>query len=301
MMKSIDPSAPTNSDNQRCATIALLGIPNSGKSTLINSILGEKLAAVHHKPQMTRKNLLGIHTEKNIQLVFVDTPGIHENEDKLNQKMKKELAKAIEESDVVAVLLETNKNFPAVIKNELEKISKKKQIVFLINKIDLPIKTWKVQAQSLVDMYGFEIFPISALKEKGIANFIKYLQGIAPESPFFYDPDSLTTTTYRDLSADCIREKVMEYVHDEIPYQTAVRIEDYKETEKRIIISAVIIVNKESQKAIVIGHQGNTIQRIIKESHQALKKLTGCHVRVKIYVKVDQNWIKNDDKITEYS
>lgn len=242
---------------QKCATIVFLGVPNSGKSTLMNAILGVKVAAVHRKPQMTRKNQLGIYTDDQYQLIFLDTPGIHESNKKLNKRMLKEIYDAVDEADTVAVLLEVNQKPPFVLEKLLTQLnSQRKNIMILLNKIDLPAKFWVLQPDLVKKKYDVPVYMVSALKKTGIELLIETFKKSAGEHPFFYDSDDLTTSTYREIAADCIREKIMEFLHKEIPYETAVVIESYKENPKKIKIDAVIVVNQGSQKAIMLGKGG---------------------------------------------
>lgn len=290
----------TNQIEQKCATVALLGIPNAGKSTLINNIIGEKIAAVHRKPQTTRKSLIGIHTEKNCQLVLIDTPGLHESDKKLNKKMLHELNQAIAEADILAVLLEINHEVPQIIDHYIDKIRGSKDVLLILNKIDLPKGEWVLDPQDVQKKYNLPIIQISALKNNGQAALIKELQNRASTHPFFYDKDDLTTASYRLIAENCIMENVMEQLHQEIPYQTAVKIESYKEGEKKIHIKAVIIVNRSSHKGMVIGKQGLAIKKIRQAAERELHKLTGQTVTLSLFVKVDQDWLKNDNKVKEY-
>jgi GTPase len=284
---------------QRCSTIVILGEPNAGKSTLLNALIKEKIAPVHSKPQMTRKNLLGILTEGDHQLIFVDTPGLHVSKQKFNQYLLKDLELMLSGADVVLLLLDVEHEFPEILTQKLEQI-KDKRIFMVMNKIDLPAHDHKLDGKYLADNFSFPIFPISAMKKHGLGELVKELKACAPEQKFLYDADDLTTATYREIASELLREKVMEFTHKEIPYQATTFIESYQESEKRITISANIIVNRESHKGIMIGKGGANLKRIEQTTHRELKELTGQHVRLKLHVKVDENWIMSDAKISEY-
>ena len=284
----------------KCATVALLGVPNSGKSTLLNSILGMKLAAVHRKVQMTRKNQLGIHTEHNCQLVFIDTPGIHHSDKALNKKMLGELRTALAGADIVLVLIEAQRSIPAIINAYLTDTQGSTKNIIVVNKTDEPKTDWQLDPEVLKQQYGLPVILISARQNTGIQDLIKFLQEGAPKHPFFYDADDLTTTSMRDIAADCIREKLMEYLHDEIPYETGVVVEEYQEGKKKIKIKATIMVNHKSQKGIVIGHKGENIAKIRQAAERDFGVICEKFVSLQLFVKVDDGWIKDGRKVDEY-
>ncbi|MFH1355980.1 MAG: GTPase Era [bacterium] len=281
-------------------TIALLGVPNAGKSTLINAIVGQSLAAVHHKPQMTRRNLLGIHTKNNTQLIFIDTPGLHKPEGVLNEIMMQNLNEALAEADLVCVLLEADRKPPAIITDAISRLHDDKKLVLLLNKADVNSKDWVLDPKKLITQFQLPLFVVSALKNKGIDGLIDYLQKEAVEQPFFYNEDDLTTATCRDLVKEYIRQEVMEHLHQEIPYHVGVVIDSFEEKEKKSAIKAAIIVNRDSQKGMVIGKGGKTIDKIRKAAILRIKELMGTPITLSLYVKVDQNWIKSGEKIKEY-
>ncbi|MBF0105795.1 MAG: GTPase Era [Deltaproteobacteria bacterium] len=286
---------------QKTATIALIGIPNAGKSTLMNALIKAKVAAVHRKPQMTRKNQIGIITDGTTQLVFVDTPGLHQNTKVLNQIMQRELYRVIDESDVIAILVEVHTPVPVEIEAVIQSVKKKKkEWALIINKMDMPPHRHVLNKEDLQQKYQASVLAVSALKEDGLAALLDYLKGQAREHPFCYDPDDLTTATCREIAAECLREKMMEYLHKEIPYESTVYIEAYKEGPQKIKIDAVIVVNKKSQKGIVLGENGVNIRRIRKAAELEFAKVVGVKVVFKLFVKVDDGWVSHEQKIREY-
>ncbi len=284
---------------QKCLTIAFLGMPNAGKSTLMNSIIGEAIAAVHPKPQMTRHNLLGICTQENTQLIFIDTPGLHQATTKLNQIMVQQLDAAIEEADLVCILLEVDKKVPLILDEYIKKIKTKKNLAILLNKTDQNLEKWCLDPKTVDQKYGLPVIPVSGLTGKGVGDLVKILKKEAKEHPFYYSEDDLTSSTCRELTSEYIREQVMEYLHQEIPYQISVKIESYKEKPNNVSIKAVIIVNKESQKGMVIGKNGKTIDKIRKAAIHKIKKLVQSRVSLSLFVKIEKDWIKNSKKIKE--
>ena len=277
---------------QKCLTIALLGVPNAGKSSLLNAIVGERLAAVHRKPQMTRRNLLGLMTEGDTQLIFIDTPGLHDRQATLNKKMHDSLMRAIDEADLVLVLLEVHRETPELLLQQMESVIKQKPILIAVNKCDKPQRDWVLDLNELKVKYLSEAMPISALNGVGVRELVEALKLRAKEHPFYYDPDDLTTSSLRDLAADTILEQVMEFLHDEIPYEIRIEIESYEDLPKKAAIRAVIIVNRDSQKGMVIGKRGSIIEKIRQESERKFAKIAGKPVKMNLFVKVEAGWIK---------
>lgn len=291
----------TSHQKTKSAIIALFGPPNAGKSTFLNTILKEKLAPVHAKPQMTRKNLLGILTEEDVQLVFIDTPGFHSSQQLLNKRLHDELMSAVKDCDVVLVFLDTSRELDEVLRNQIHEICQKKDVVFVLNKKDLPEKYKKNSPENIQKEFtSSEIFLISATKGKGLDELIKALKHKAPEGPFFYSEDEFTTATMREIAVNIIQEKIMEFLKQELPYECVVSIESYKETPEKDIIHGSIIVNRTSQKGMVIGKGGEILKKIGQAARLELQKFLQKKVQLKLFVKVDKNWLKKDYKISDY-
>lgn len=285
----------------RFSTIAILGQPNAGKSTLINAIVGEKIAPVHRKPQMTRKNLLGLYTRDNVQLVFRDTPGFHKNRQPLAQAMRDELDLAARECDHILVLLDVTEPLDDEFKKQIDELLPLKSLSFALNKIDLVRKNWAVTEKNIGTLYPKNPFYfVSAKTGAGMADLLKALCAQAPEGPFCYDAELFTATSTRQIAVDLIREKMMECLGRELPYHTAVIVEDYRETEKKDQIKATIVVNRESQKAIVIGRRGDLIRQIREAAEKDIAKLLGKRVVLNLFVKVDEDWLYDAERVREY-
>jgi GTPase len=275
--------------------IALIGRPNAGKSTLLNQILGQKLAIVSSKPQTTRNRILGVKNHPGGQIIFLDTPGIHQSKSRLNQYMVKTALNAYKEVDGICFLIEADD--PGNPENHfiLETLQEVTKPVFLlINKIDL---VSKVELLPVIERYSRErsfgqIIPISALKGDGIDILLGELIKILPEGPQLFPEDMLTDLPERFLAAELIREKIFQMTREEIPYATAVEVEEFKEREEKnlIVIKAVIQVERDSQKGILIGKKGAMLKEIGKQAREEMQALLGAKVFLELWVKVEKNW-----------
>jgi GTP-binding protein Era len=279
------------------ACVAIVGLPNAGKSTLLNYLVGEKLAPVHRKAQMTRKNILGICTRGDVQIAFLDTPGLTDIDKPLNRLLKKEMQTALSQADIILVLQDVLE----AISPRLEEIvsSSRVPLLLALNKIDAASEQQAISTEILRTPFA-QVFRLSALTGDGVDALWKALAGMASEGPHHYADDDLTDVPVRDLAAEIIREHVMQNLHEEIPYEAAVHIESYKEEAALHHIKAVIVVNKNSQKGMVIGKGGATLKKIGTAARQDLVKLAGAKVHLSLFVKVDENWIKNDRKVRDY-
>ncbi|MCS7215899.1 MAG: GTPase Era, partial [Thermodesulfovibrio sp.] len=270
--------------------------PNVGKSTLLNTVVGEKISIVTEKPQTTRNRIIGIKNLPNAQIIFVDTPGIHRPRNKLGEFMVKEAQEAMDMVDLLVLMVEPE----SPTDDELEIIKKlnklNKPVILVINKID------KVAKQNLLpiidlykDIYPFkEIIPISALKNDGVERLVERIVYYLPESPKLYPEDMLTDQAERFMVAEFIREKIMKYTHDEIPYSVAVDVERWEETEKIINIGANIYVEREGQKIIIIGKKGERLKKIATEARLDIEKFLGTKVFLEVWVKVRKKWRQKD-------
>lgn len=275
--------------------VSLIGRPNAGKSTLLNFLLGEKIAIISSKPQTTRNRVLGIKNLPHAQIVFLDTPGIHRSRSKLNQSMVKVALATLQEVDVVCFLVEAN--FPDNEENDLilENLKKvRKPVLLLINKIDLVPKGNLLpimERYSQFRPFG-QIIPISALMGDGVEVLVSQLLKILPEGPQLFPEDMVTDLTERFLVAELIREKVFHLTREEIPYATAVWVEEFKEQEERnlIVIKATIQVERESQKGIIIGKNGQVLKEIGRLAREEIEGLLGARVFLELWVKVEKNW-----------
>jgi len=284
--------------------VSIIGRPNTGKSTLLNSILGEKVVIVSEKPQTTRNRIRGIKNMENAQIIFLDTPGIHKAKGHLNEFMVKEAMSALEDMDIIIYLVEAT----GKIKDELFIIESLKRVrcpVLLgINKIDMVRKD---SILPLMDEYSSvypfrEIIPLSARKGEGMDELFRCIVELLPEGPKYFTEDILTDQTERFVVAEIVREKIFELTREEIPYSTAVIVERFKENPgKRIIsISATINVERDSQKGIIIGKGGAMLKEIGTRARIDIERLLGTKVYLELFVRVRKDWTKDAKSLKEF-
>lgn len=288
--------------------ISIIGRPNVGKSTLLNAMLGEKIAITSEKPQTTRNKIRGIKNIENAQIIFLDTPGIHEAKGFLNEYMVKEALSAIEDVDVIIYMVEAQKGLAEelLIIERLKRTLHKRKIpvVLGINKVDI-IK--KETLLSLIDDYSKtypfkEIIPISAIKGEGIPQLLDILIKLLPEGPKYFPDDILTDQPERFIVAEIIREKVFELTKQEIPYSTAVVVDRFKENIKKeiISISATINIERDSQKGIIIGKGGAMLKTIGTNARIDIEKLLQTKVFLELFVRVKKDWTKDVKSLKEF-
>jgi GTP-binding protein Era len=275
--------------------ISIIGRPNVGKSTLLNLLLGEKIAIVSAKPQTTRNRILGIKNHPAGQIIFLDTPGIHRAQSRLNRSMVKVALATYSEVDGVCFMIEADRSDNDENDFILETLTKiEKPVLLVINKIDLVPKG---DLLPIMERYSrlrsFEqIIPISALLGDGVETFVDELLKILPEGPRLFPEDMITDLPERFLVAELIREKVFQLTQEEIPYATAVVVEDFKEREEKnlIVIRATIQVERESQKGILIGKRGRMLKEIGRLAREEIEALLGARVFLELWVKEEKNW-----------
>lgn len=278
--------------------VSLIGRPNAGKSTLLNLLLGQKVAIISDKPQTTRHKILGIKNHPDGQIIFLDTPGIHRAQSKLNQYMVKVALTTYNQVDVVCFMIEANR--PDDEENDfiLRSLRKVEKPVFLvINKIDL---IQKGAILPIMESYSrahpfHQIIPISALLGDGAEVLVAELLKILPEGPKFFPEEMITDLPERFLVAELIREKVFRLTREEIPYAAAVVVEEFKEREERnlIVIKATIQVERESQKGILIGEKGRMLKEIGRLAREETEALLGAKVFLELWVRVEKDWRQN--------
>lgn len=279
--------------------ISLIGLPNTGKSTLLNRILGEQLSIATRKAQTTRHKIVGIHNLPGGQLVFLDTPGIHDSNKPLNRYMMEVVDSALGDADVICWIIDVKNEAAEQIKNStvLTHLAKhpEKKIIIAVNKVDLVMdKTWETIARDYKEATGFEnVVAVSAKTGFGVDELAAKLQENLPDGEPFYPDDIFTEHPVRFLVAEIIRENILELMHEELPYSVAVEIESYKEEENIHRIQAAIIVDKDSQKGMMIGAGGRMIKKIGELSRKKIENLVGTKVFLKLFVKVEKNWTKD--------
>ncbi len=288
-----------DSSTFRSGFVAIIGLPNVGKSTLMNQLVGSKVAIATPKPQTTRFNLRGILTGPNYQIVFVDTPGIHEARDLFNRLMVEQALRALEEVDGVVWVVDASDRRPQAEEKILEIIKRAgKPTILVLNKIDL-IK--KGELLPMMDYfsraYPFRaIVPVSALERDGLEELVQEIVAILPEGPAYYPPEMVTDQPERVLAAEIIREKLFMLTRQEIPYSTAVVVEEFREDPEKnlLIIQATIYVEKDSQKGIVIGKGGQMLKKIGTLAREELEFIFGKRVYLDLWVKVLRGWRKEE-------
>lgn len=278
----------------KCGFVSLVGRPNVGKSTLLNSVLGMKLAITSNVSGTTRNVIQGIYNDDDSQIIFVDTPGIHKPNDKLGTLMNKKAYTYTEGVDVILFLVDISKGFGKGDKFILDKFKEKDTVVFLLlNKIDL-VKDKSVlleRINELKELYDFkEIIPISALKDDNIKLLIDCIKKYLPESEAIYSEEELTNVTTRFIISEFVREKILELTRDEVPHTVTCYVENYEEDEKTVHIQVLIVVDRDNIKKIIIGKQGQMLKEIGTRARHDMEDFLGKKVYLETYVKTLKNW-----------
>ena len=285
--------------------IAIVGRPNVGKSTLLNAIVGEKLAITSSKPQTTRNRITGIRNTEDGQFIFLDTPGIHQAKTPLNRYMVKAATSAFGEVDLVLLLVEADRGFDpgdALIVDALRTADV--PVFLVINKIDLVAKPMLLP---LIDrfrgLHDFrEIVPVSAATGDGLDRLLDLIRDAMPEGPKLFPDDMFTDNSERFIAAEIVREKILELTHREIPYATAVTVDSFKEDEgkNRIRIAATITVEKDSQKGILIGKGGRMLKEIGTQARLEMEKFFAAKIFLELFVRVRKDWTKDARWLKEF-
>ena len=288
------------------------GNPNVGKSTLMNQLVGERISIATFKAQTTRHRIMGIVNTDDMQIVFSDTPGVLKPNYKLQESMLAFSESALQDADVLLYVTDVVEN-PEKNMDFLRKVQKMKTpVILLINKIDELGSQSNQNTQSSQSLLGdivakwhtllpnAEILPISAKNKFGIDMLLKRIQELLPESPAYFDKDQLTDKPARFFVSEIIREKILLYYDKEIPYSVEVRVERFKEDEKHIHINALIYVERDSQKGIIIGHQGVALKKVSTEARKSLEKFFGKPIFLEIFVKVDKDWRSSERELNSF-
>ena len=288
----------TDTPVSRCGYVAIVGRPNVGKSTLLNHILGQKLAITSRKPQTTRHNMLGIKTEGEVQAVYVDTPGLHKHNDKaLNRYMNRSASTALKDVDVVVFVVDRTR-WTDEDQMVLEKVQHVQcPILLAVNKADrledkselLPHLEWLAS-----QLPQAEVVPISALHGQNLDTLERLVAERLPESEHFYPEDQITDRSSRFLAAELIREKIMRQLGAELPYQITVEIEEFKQEGRVLHIHGLILVERDGQKKIIIGDKGERIKRIGQDARKDMETMFDSKVMLNLWVKVKGGW--SDDE-----
>jgi GTP-binding protein Era len=274
--------------------VAIIGRPNVGKSTLLNQVIGQKIAIMSDKPQTTRNKIHGVYTKEEMQIVFLDTPGIHKPKSKLGNYMMKVAENTFHEVDAILFLVDVAEGIGGGDRFIIEQLKNVKTPVLLVlNKID------QVHPEALLpiivaykDLYDFaEIVPVSALKGSNVNTLLEQIGKYLPEGPQYYPADQVTDYPEQFICAELIREKILHMTREEIPHSIAVAIENMKVEESGLVnIGAVIFVERDSQKGIVIGKQGAMLKEIGKQARRDIEALLGSKIFLELWVKVKKDW-----------
>lgn len=281
-----------------CGYVAIVGRPNVGKSTLLNRVLGQKISITSRKPQTTRHQILGIKTEDDVQVVYVDTPGMHLGYgNALNQYMNRTADAALADVDLVLFMVDRTKwtDEDEAILTKLQRV--RCPVYLLVNKVDylqdkealLPF------LKSLAERFTFaEVFPLSAKNGHNVEDLEAKIEGMLPEGPHLFDEDQVTNRTSRFMAAEFVREKIMRQLGDELPYSMTVEIEEFKQEGKTLHVSALILVERDGQKKILIGQKGERIKSIGRDARKAMEELFETKVMLNLWVKVKSGWADNE-------
>ena len=291
--------------NFKSGFVALFGAPNTGKSTLLNRLIGEKISITSRKPQTTRNRILGVLHRPSAQLVFIDTPGVHHDKNPLNIRIVEEAISALGDVDIVMVLLDVAKPDPGSENYVIEKIKEQKRPVILaLNKIDL-VK--KKELLAIIDkwseIYAFHaIIPVSAKHGTQVDELVNTMENLLPKGPPFFPDDALTDKPERFIASEMIRERVFRLTGQEIPYSSAVTIETFKENSKSglIKINATIHLERDSQKGIIIGKKGVKLKQIGEEARKEIERFLGARVYLKLFVRVQKNWSRDTKALRKF-
>ena len=282
--------------------VNIVGNPNVGKSTLMNQLVGERISIATFKAQTTRHRIMGIVNTEDMQIVFSDTPGVLKPNYKLQESMLAFSESALTDADILLYVTDVVEN-PQKNMDFLEKVAKMTiPVILLINKID---ESNQQKLCELVEQWhqllpNAEILPISAKNKFGTEMLLKRIRELLPESPAYFDKDQLTDKPARFFVTEIIREKILLYYDKEVPYSVEVRCDSFKETEKQININATIYVERDSQKGIIIGHQGTAIKKMSTEARKTLEKFFDKKIFLETFVKVDKDWRSNDKELNSF-
>jgi GTP-binding protein Era len=287
-----------NETAERSGYVAIIGRPNVGKSTLLNYILGQKLSITSRKPQTTRHKIVGIKTENDVQVVYVDTPGMHENHDKaLNRYMNKAALTAVKDVDAIVFMIDRTKwtSEDELVLKSLQYV--KCPVILAVNKVDFLAdkETLLPTLQKLDEKYKFaHIVPMSAKTGHNVDRLETIIASLIQQGAHFYPDDQITDRSSRFLAAELVREKIMRQLGDELPYSMTVEIEEFRYEDSLLVISAAILIDRQSQKHIIIGEKGGRIKQIGRDARLDMEEMFECKVMLNTWVKVKSGWADSE-------
>ena len=283
--------------------IAIIGRPNAGKSTLINALLGQKIAIMSPKPNTTRNNIMGILTTEDTQYVFIDTPGVHKPKHELGRTLNKNAYVAIAEADINALIIDITQPYGSGDEFLLERLrGSEVPCLLLVNKIDLlPKKEVMERLLQWQSVYPFdEIIPLSALKQENLNELLSVIRSYLKEGVAYFPQEMVSDHWENFRIAEIILEKVLFRTQEEVPHSVAVVIENREDSENGVHLQALVIVERASQKAILIGKQGSMIRSVRLSAQKELKQLLGRPVELELYVRVEKNWRNRESKLKQF-
>ncbi|WP_028595860.1 GTPase Era [Paenibacillus assamensis] len=289
-----------NKSSYKSGFVAIVGRPNVGKSTLMNHVIGQKIAIMSDKPQTTRNKIHGVYTQESSQIVFLDTPGIHKRTSKLGDYMNQVALNTLNEVEAVLFLVDVAAGLGGGDRFVIEQLKQvKTPVILVMNKID-QVRPDEVPAmiQQYNELHEFAaIVPISALQGNNVDRLLQVLHGYLPEGPQYYPDDQITDHPEQFVVAELVREKILHATREEIPHSIAVTIEDMRVQENGVVyISAVIFVERDSQKGIIIGKQGALLKQVGKQARRDIETLLGSRTFIELWVKVKKDW-RNQDRV----
>ena len=282
--------------------VSIVGRPNAGKSTLINTIIGEKVAIVSDKAHTTRNNIEGIYNDEESQIIFIDTPGVHKPIQTLGKYMNKQAYYSLEDADIILFMIDVSEKFGKGDKFILDKLKEHDNVFLILNKVD-KIKKEKLFPiiEELSKEFNFkEIIPISALKEDNIKDLINTIKKYLPEGEKYYSEDYYTDKSINFMVSELVREKVLRLTNEEVPHSVTCLVEDFNESEKSVHINVVIIVEREGIKKILVGHNGSMIKEIGTMARSDIEKLLNKKVYLELFVKVINNLREKEKYLIEF-
>lgn len=272
---------------RRAGIVTVAGKPNVGKSTLLNRIVGQKLSITSEKPQSTRDRIVGIHTQDDAQMVVFDTPGLLDPAYELQETMRSAALRALEDADVILYLTDAgDRDAPSLVDAAALLSAPKAPVIHVVNKTD---SVSRAQLKAAMDRYSEAVF-VSALTGEGVKDLLETVRAKLPESEFLYPPDDMSTQSVRFFAAELVRETALEQLGDEVPYSVACVVEEFREDRSPIYVRALIYVERDSQKKILIGSKGARIRSIGEAARKKIETLAGAKIYLDLWVKVLPNW-----------
>ncbi len=294
---------PARGPRHRSGFVAIIGRPNVGKSTLLNQVLGQKVAIVTPKPQTTRGRILGIKTLPNAQIIFIDTPGLHRPRSLINRRMVEIAERAVADADLLLWVVDATAGITTA-DHELAArlVASSRPMCVVLNKIDRLRRAQLLPLLAALDQLvpGCDVIPVSALEKSNFDELLSHIENVLPEGPRYYEPDTCTDQTERMLVQEVVREKVLLQTRDEVPYAVAVTVDKFEDKNQLAVVSATIHVERASQKGILIGQHGTRIKDIGRAARLELERLLGRRVYLELFVRVQEEWSKREALLKEF-